>query len=127
MLAAARKLCNTSGVLHVNVPNARSLHRLLAVSMGLIPEPGAPSETQRRMQQRAATYDAASLRADLMAAGFEVVQQGSLLVKPFTHAQMQSLLDSGFMTSAMLDGFDKLVNELPDLGSEIWANARKTS
>jgi ubiquinone/menaquinone biosynthesis C-methylase UbiE len=127
MLAAVRRVCGPQTVLHVNVPNARSLHRLLAVAMGLIPDPGAQSETQRTMQQRATTYDEKSLAGELNAAGFEVAEQGSLFVKPFTHAQMQRLVDEGFMTRAMLDGFDKLVTWLPDLGSEIWANARRSS
>jgi len=39
---------------------------------------------------------------------------------------MQELVESGFMTHSMLDGFDKLVDLLPDLGSEIWVNAKRT-
>ena len=125
MLAAVRQVCGPRTMLHVNVPNAYSLHRLLAVAMGLIPHPGAQSDTQRTMQQRATTYDVASLSNELKAAGFELVNQGSLFVKPFTHEQMQRLVDEGFMTRAMLDGFDKLVRWLPDLGSEIWTNSRR--
>ena len=124
MLVAVRRLCGPSTVLHVNVPNARSLHRLLAAAMDLIPDPGAQSGTQRTMQQRASTYDAGSLAAELAQAGFKVVEHGSLFVKPFTHAQMQRLVDDSFMTPALLDGLDKLVTWLPELGSEIWVHAR---
>jgi 2-polyprenyl-3-methyl-5-hydroxy-6-metoxy-1,4-benzoquinol methylase len=127
MLASVYRLCGPSTMLHVVVPNARSLHRLLAVAMGLIPEPGVQSETQRTMQQRATIYDADSLRIELAQAGFEVADCGSLFVKPFTHAQMQRLVDEGFMTPTMLDGLDKLMNWLPEFGSEIWANARKAA
>ena len=127
MLAAVRRVSGPRTILHVNVPNAYSLHRLLAVAMGLSPNPGAQSDTQRTMQQRASTYDAASLSEELKAAGFELIDQGSLFVKPFTHEQMQRLVDEGFMTRAMLDGFDKLVHLLPDLGSEIWTNARRVA
>ena len=123
LLAAVRRLCGPGTVVHVNVPNARSLHRLLAVAMGLIDVPQAHSATQRRMQQRT-TYDDASLEAELAQAGFAVRERGSLFVKPFTHAQMQQLVDNGFMTPDMLAGFDRLVEFLPDLGSEIWINAR---
>ena len=127
MLASVLRLCGPSTVLHVVVPNARSLHRLLAVAMGLIPEPGVQSDTQRTMQQRATIYDADSLRGELAQAGFEIAECGSLFVKPFTHAQMQRLVDEGFMTPTMLDGLDKLMNWLPEFGSEIWANARKAA
>lgn len=126
MLSAVRGLCGPETLLHVNVPNARSLHRLLAVAMGLIPDPGVQSDTQRLMQQRARTYDATSLENELTQAGFNVLDQGSLFVKPFTHAQMQHLVDASFMTPAMLDGLDELVTLLPELGSEVWANARRT-
>ena len=124
LLAAVRSLCRIDTVLHINVPNARSLHRLLATAMGLIPEPGTQSNTQLKMQQRATTYEAESLRSELVQAGFTVTEQGSLFVKPFAHAQMQQLVDQGFITLSMLEGFDKLVHWLPDLGSEIWVNVQ---
>ena len=124
MLAAVRRLCGPQTVVHVNVPNVRSLHRLLAVAMGLIKEPAAQSDTQRTMQQRGTTYDRALLEDELARAGLRVIEGGSLFVKPFTHGQMQRLVDEGFMTPAMLDGLDGLVTWLPELGSEIWVNAR---
>ena len=123
LLAAVRRLCRADTVVHVNVPNARSLHRLLAVAMGLIAAPSEISETQRTMQQRA-TYDHESLRSELERAGFTVLDGGSLFVKPFTHAQMQELVDQRFLTPAMLEGLDRLTNSLPELGSEIWVNAK---
>lgn len=125
LLANVYRLCGPDTVLHVNVPNARSLHRLLALAMGLISQPGEQSDMQRRMQQRTTMYDADSLGVELEAAGFREIEHGSILVKPFTHAQMQQLVDAGFLTPVMLDGFNNLVQWLPDLGSEIWVNARK--
>ena len=110
-------------MLHLSVPNAHSLHRLLAVAMGLIDSPKALSLTQLTMQQRS-TYDSQTLHAELNRAGFQVTDSGSLFVKPFTHAQMQQLVDQGFMTPAMLDGLDRLAVIEPNLGSEIWVNAR---
>jgi SAM-dependent methyltransferase len=123
LLAAARGFCAPHGVLHVNVPSARSLHRLLAVAMGLIPHPAAESDTQRLMQQRREVYDAPGLEREVTAAGFEVRNRGSLFVKPFTHGQMQHLVDTGFLTPQLLDGLDALAALLPDLGSELWVDA----
>lgn len=122
LLTAVRQVCQPGGWLHVSVPNAKSLHRLLALSMGLIDRVDSLSETQRLMQQRA-TYDMPALVAELAGSGFEVVDRGSLFVKPFSHAQMQALVDQGFMTTAMLEGLDRLVEHLPLLGSELWCNA----
>lgn len=123
LLAAVRRHCGPHTVLHLSVPHANSLHRLLAVAMGLIDSPKALSSTQLTMQQRS-TYDRQTLQAELNRAGFQVTDSGSLFVKPFTHAQMQQLVDQGFMTNAMLDGLDQLAMTQPDLGSEIWVNAR---
>lgn len=122
LLSAVRGLCAPGGVLHVNVPSARSLHRLLAVAMGLIPDVATESDTQRTMQQRG-VYDAAGLEDELGRAGFAVTERGSIFVKPFTHAQMQRLVDEDFLTPQMLDGLDALALLLPDLGSELWMDA----
>jgi ubiquinone/menaquinone biosynthesis C-methylase UbiE len=123
-LASLRRLCDPHTLVHINVPNARSLHRILAVSMGLISSPFETSATQKTMQQRAIPYDMESLRQEMELAGFAVVDQGGIFVKPFTHGQMQNLVDSGFMSEAMLNGLGVLAEALPELSSEIWINAR---
>lgn len=122
LLAAARRLCAADGVVHVNVPSARSLHRLLAVAMGLIPDLATESDTQRTMQQRE-VYDAAGLERELTQAGLTVRDRGSIFVKPFTHAQMQRLVDEDFLTPQLLDGLDALAELVPELGSELWVDA----
>lgn len=124
LLGAARTLCSDTTVLHVNVPNAHSFHRLLAVQMGLIKNAHDVSATQQRMQQ-AASYDLASLQALLARADFEVIDSGSYFVKPFTHAQMAAMHAAGLLTDAMLDGLDRMVEYLPGLGSEIYVNAKR--
>jgi 2-polyprenyl-3-methyl-5-hydroxy-6-metoxy-1,4-benzoquinol methylase len=125
MLSSVAELCSNETVVHINVPNAISLHRLLAVAMGIIPEPKALSETQIVMQQQSKTYDISSLTFELSNAGFQVIDQGSIFIKPFTHRQMQDLVDNKFLTKEMLAGFDGLTKWLPEFGSEIWVTAKK--
>lgn len=122
LLAAVRAACGPETTVHVDVPSAGSLHRLLGVAMGVIGDPAARSEHQEMLQQRH-SYDRDALEAELAEAGFRVLERGSLLVKPFTHAQMQQLLDDGFLTREVLDGLDRLTEVLPELGSEIWVSA----
>lgn len=123
-LAAIRRLCQEDTLVHINVPNARSLHRLLAVAMGLISSPYEASATQMTMQQRPVPYDIDSLRQEVDDAGFMVESHGGIFVKPFTHAQMQSLVDSGFLSNEILEGLGVLGQSYPELSSEVWINAR---
>ncbi len=125
LLGTVHRLCAPDTVVHVNVPNARSLHRLLAVAMGLIPHVYVPSATQQLMQQRATPYDRDALAEALTRAGFSVIEEGSLFIKPFAHPQMQGLVDQGFLTASMLDGLDRLCEAMPAFGSEIWMNVRR--
>lgn len=123
LLAATRAVCGPHTLVHANVPNARSLHRLLALEMGLIRDVTETSPLQAQLQQPR-VFTAETLSEALQAAGFEVVDQGSYFIKPFTHGQMQQLVEQGFLTPEILDGLYGLARHLPGVGSEIFANAR---
>ncbi len=122
VLEGVRALCTAGTQIHCNVPNAGSFHRELAVAMGLIPAVTALSAQQVALQQ-ARIFDAASLDALVMAAGFRPVARGGYLLKPFTHAQMQALVDGGTIDRAMLDGLYHLGKKFPALASEIFVDA----
>ena len=123
LLQATARLCGPMTIVHVNVPNAQSFHRLLAYEMGIIQSLHEQSQTQRQMQQ-SHTFDAHSLTNLVSQSGFDVVEQGTFFIKPFTHAQMASLQAAGLITDLMLDGFYKLSQHFPDNGSEIFMNLR---
>ncbi|MBE8158829.1 MAG: class I SAM-dependent methyltransferase [Betaproteobacteria bacterium] len=122
-LAAARGLCHAETVVHINVPNAGSFHRLLAVEMGLVKDARAPSPSNIEFQQHA-VFDMESLRRAVEDAGFEAADSGAYALKPFTHAQMQKMIDGGILTPEMLDGLYALGKRLPALCSEIYINAK---
>ena len=65
--------------MHVNVPNAHSLHRLLAVEIGLIEDPFELSSTQKQMQQHS-TFGLDSLAELLCQQGFEVQSSGGYFI-----------------------------------------------
>ncbi|WAG77621.1 class I SAM-dependent methyltransferase [Metapseudomonas furukawaii] len=123
LLAATRRICHDGTLVHMNVPNAHSLHRLLALEMGLIASPFELSAQQKTLQQHS-TFDLPALARLAKEAGFSVLESDSYFIKPFTHAQMEALRRSGFLTDAMLEGFHGLARHLPGLGSEIYLNAR---
>jgi hypothetical protein len=126
LLASVARLCSEDTRVHVNVPNARSLHRLLAREMGLIATLETLSARQQVLQQQR-TFDLAGLAGVCEAAGFEVVERGTYFVKPFTHAQMAHLQAVGLLDERMLTGLYGLERELPGLGSEIFVHLRLAS
>ena len=111
-------------IIHFNVPNAMSFHRLLAVEMGLIKNVHEPSVTNIRFQQHT-VFDLALLERTLTESNFEVIESGAYSFKPFTHTQMQKMIDAGILTDKMLDGFYKMEKYMPELCSEIFVNVKK--
>jgi hypothetical protein len=110
--------------LHVNVPNAKSFHRLWAKEAGLIKNEYEKSATQIRMQQ-SHTFDLESLSSLARDCGFSIVESGSYFIKPFAHAQMERLMELGILTDDLIGGLMKMERYLPGLGAEIFVNARK--
>lgn len=121
LLAAIHATCAPDTVVHLNVPNVRSVHRLLALEMGIIDSLFEPSQTERRFQ-RHTRYDAAALHALVREAGFVVRASGDYFVKPFTHAQMEALLDAGILDDRVLDGLSRLARHLPGVGCEMYVD-----
>ena len=122
ILEATAKCLAPHGVLHVNVPNAHSFHRQLAVEMGVIESPYQPSDRNRALSQFH-VFDATFLRELVEAAGLEVTEMGGYLVKPFTHTQMEKVVEA--VGEEVLEGLWHLGTKYPELASEIYLNARR--
>lgn len=121
LLATIAQIMGEKTLLHVNVPNAMSLHRRLAKAMGLIQDLTAMSErNQQLLQQR--VYDLESLAAEMVRAGLAISESGGYLIKPFTHAQMEVV--SSAVDEKVLDGLYELGKESPEWASEIYVEAR---
>ncbi len=111
------------GSLYVDVPNARSLHRFVAVETGYLENIYSKSSTQIKMQQSGIVFDKQKLTEILEDNGFLIVECGGYFVKPFHHEKMQALLDNGIFTEADLLSFYKLGTILNDFESEIFCFA----
>lgn len=123
LLKCIRTVCNEQTVVHINVPNAYSLHRLWAYESGLISDIHDLSNSNRLLQQ-SSVFDLVLLTEMVEEAGFRIIDKGSFFCKPFTHNQMQKLIEIGIITEQMLNGLDKLVEYMPEYGSEIYINAK---
>jgi 2-polyprenyl-3-methyl-5-hydroxy-6-metoxy-1,4-benzoquinol methylase len=125
LLKAIYELCSEQTIVNIIVPNAKSVHRLLAHCMGMIPDIYCKSEMQTIMQQSDVVYDTDSLGERCRKNGFKVIDSGSFFVKFFSHKQMQACLDNGIFDETLLEGLDKLVEYMPEYGSEIWVELVK--
>jgi hypothetical protein len=123
---SVRAHCGASTVVHFNVPNVRSFHRLLALEAGLIPDLFEKSETEKRFG-RQTRFDLTTLIAFLQEHGFDVIASGTYFVKPFTHAQMEQLLRAGIVDMNVIDALDRMIRYMPDLGAEMFVDARRSA
>lgn len=95
-----------NGKLAIVVPHALSLHRRLAVTMGLASHPAELGESDRRIgHQRCLTHvEMAELLADT---GFEIVEQKGMITKVFPNSMLTQCSDQ------QLRGLFELGMELP--------------
>lgn len=124
MLEEIEKVCSDNTILHINVPNAISFHRLLAKEMGLINDVHGMSARNNLLQQNT-VYDIDMLRRSVERVGFKEIESGSYFVKPFTHTQMHEMMRKDIINEQVLNGLYGMEKYMPGLGSEIYINAKK--
>lgn len=110
-------------IVHINVPNANSFHRVLAKGMGLMDDVHDFSDRNLQMQQHK-VFDMESLKAEVENAGFTVCDCGSYFVKPFTHSQMYRMMEEGIIDEKTLDGLYAISGGFNEYGSEIYVNVK---
>jgi len=80
---------------YIYVPNADSLHVLLAVEMGVIPNKYHLNQWQKDFVGHTIHYDIHLFSSHIKASGLVIVDIGSIIFKPFSNPQMDFLLSSG--------------------------------
>lgn len=111
-------ICNKETLICVIVPNSNSFHRMLALSMGLINDLDAKSNTQIKLQQNH-NFNKKSLCDLFKSKGFITDNVETFFIKPFTHNQMKMMLDNKIIDLSVLEGLYNLSHNLPDYGSEL--------
>ena len=106
VLAQAAGWLKPKGHLIVIVPNALSLHRRLAVAMGLARAADELGASDVRLGHRR-VFTIERIEDALARAGLRVVREAGWLTKPLPQAMMTEFSD------ALLDGLMKLGDELP--------------
>lgn len=107
LLRRAGALLAPGGHLHLTLQNPRSIHRLVAVEMGLIDDEHAISARGARFGTRG-MWDADALATIAGRAGLTVRDRGGVMLKPLPNDMMAALPD------AVLEGFVRAARHLPD-------------
>jgi 2-polyprenyl-3-methyl-5-hydroxy-6-metoxy-1,4-benzoquinol methylase len=114
VLRRCRGWVGRGGLVHVTMTNPRSLHRLLAVEMGLLAALDADSA-------RGATYDTRQLADGPglerlgAAAGLRCLHREPVLLKPLANAQLEAFGD------AVVEALDRIAHLLPEHGAITYA------
>lgn len=117
-LTALHNICNYKTIVHINVPNMVSFHRLLGGCMGIIDSIDSLSEKDMEFSHKT-MFDKESLLEILSCNGFNILTQGSYLIKPFDDEKMSLIVDK-----ELIVGLEKMISYFPNMGCEIYAEAK---
>ena len=111
-------------IIHINTPNARSFHRLLAVEMGLIKNEYEKSKSQIRFQRKF-VFSSKDIERLAKGSNLEIVEMGTYAFKPFTHEQLLQMLKSSIINEDAVEALFRMDKFAPELGSEIFADLKR--
>jgi 2-polyprenyl-3-methyl-5-hydroxy-6-metoxy-1,4-benzoquinol methylase len=106
LLVRAAALLHPGGLVHLSLQNPDSIHRLVAVEMGLIADVAEVSDRGDRFGTRG-LCDADALAALAQEAGLREVLREGVMLKPLPNAMMADL------PADVLDGFEAAARYLP--------------
>ena len=115
LLACAKKWLAPDGKLLLGVPNGDSMHRLVAVKMGLLGHSCELNERDIALGHRR-VYTPGTLQSDIDAAGLHLEKIGGVFLKPLSNKQIQDNWDE-----SMITGFYELGKDFPQNAAEIYA------
>lgn len=114
ILSLARNWLNDDGRILAAVPNARSLHRQVAVDMGLLEYEDQLNESDRHHGHRR-VYNPETFRRDFLSAGLKVDVFGGYWLKPISNKQIEES-----WSSKMVASFMRIGERYPDIAGEIY-------
>lgn len=118
VLERVRGWLGPGGRVFATVPNARSLHRQAAVSMGLLEFEEQLNDLDRHHGHRR-VYNPETFRRDFVRARLRLEACGGYWIKPLSNAQ----LEAGWSDEMML-AFMQLGERYPDIAAELYIVAR---
>ena len=117
ILLHVKKFLKTKGRIHITVPNAMSLHRILGKEMGLIQNENELNDNDITVGHQR-VYDIDKLKKHVVNSGLFVFVSDGVILKPFADLQMKKIID--LYGSDVLDGLFKLGHKFSDNAAEIY-------
>jgi SAM-dependent methyltransferase len=102
------------GVLIVSVPNAKSLHRQVAVEMGLLENEFQLNDRDHKLGHYR-VYDLVNLKKDAIEAGYRILNEGGIFLKPVSNVQIEENWND-----EMIKGFYEIGKQYANLCAEIY-------
>lgn len=96
----------------LSVPNAKSIHRMLGVKMGLLKNIYELNDSDIRVGHRK-VYDFDSLEKDIICSGLKVIAKFGCFFKPFSNSQLENF------SQEQINGFYELGKDFPENCAEI--------
>jgi 2-polyprenyl-3-methyl-5-hydroxy-6-metoxy-1,4-benzoquinol methylase len=122
LLCYIKKFLKPTGNLHITVPNAMSIHRILGKEMGMLKHEDSLNQYDIEVgHQRVYTINL--LKEHVSSAGFKVIDQDGIILKPLSDSQMNTVIDT--YGEEVMMGLYAVGQRLPGLAAEIYFCCRK--
>ena len=119
LLKKIRTWLADDGVFLVSVPNAKSIHRMVAVEMGMLESIYTLNSRDKELGHYR-VYDMEKLKSDVLEAGFSIVESGGIFLKPLSNKQIEDN-----WTNEMIDGFYNISPIFKEFCAEIFLVCKK--
>lgn len=114
VLKKFKNFLNPSGVLLISVPNAKSIHRLVAEDMKLIDSIYTLNARDHELGHYR-VYDMESLKNDVVIAGYHILDEGGVFLKPISNKQIEES-----WTKEMIESFYNIGKQFSANCAEIY-------
>ena len=119
IMQLAKNWLEDDGIMLLGVPNAMSIHRLVAVKMGLLQSSHELNARDYSLGHQR-VYSMATFLYDIDKAGLSVIDKGGVFFKPLSNGQIEQNWDE-----RMIEGFYELGKDFPEHAAEIYVVCQK--
>lgn len=119
LMIRAKEWLLDDGVMLLGVPNALSMHRLVAVKMKLLKTPNELNERDYQLGHQR-VYSMETFIEDIKKAGLTIIEKGGIFFKPLSNAQIETNWND-----EMIEGFYELGKDFPENAAEIFVVCKK--